>query len=291
MIDQWLVAGSLSPPTARTGSTPGTRSWSVWMVGAFSGDFLIADQPARDRPARVGDRQPRFRGRAVPAVGSPLRVAAARQPRRVRPSDGRRNDVSVAALFVSCVGYGLRYARAGRAADLGRWGRRGGRLGGTKYYALGYSAVALVAAVGLAAVAPGSGQAVHPWWSWAAVRCRWVAPGISVNALVSGRPLYPLGGAGGNVVLEVVPTSGLPASSATAAPGLAPGRLGGLEGVRACLLGAAGARAGECRLVGRAVSRGCLPRQGLQRRPPRPPGSRRGRRRGLRGLAGHPARG
>ena len=60
------------------------------------------------------------------------------------------NDLAVAALFTAALNYGLRYARDGRAADLGYVAVAIGLLAGVKYYSLGYAAVAGLGAIAFA---------------------------------------------------------------------------------------------------------------------------------------------
>ena len=194
LVDHWLAAGNLNAPDASHWSHPGNNEiLALWMVAPFSGDFLAA---LNNLPAVV------LLGFAVVGLGAdiglsrPFRhlcgIAVLCNSTVLHQLTNADNDVASAALFVACVGYGVRFSQRGRSEDLVLHAVALGLLAGIKYYSLGYAGVAwvtvaLLASVrnhraGLAAAATGlAGLAVFGgYWYFR-------------NWLVTGRPLYPLG--------------------------------------------------------------------------------------------------
>jgi hypothetical protein len=195
LVDQWLHAKSLYAPRDAVWYNPGNNEVvGLWIVAPFSGDFLFA---LNNLPAAVilmaGSvelaRESGIRSRLlllVPVVVVTNQVVF----HQLRDAE---NDMAVAGLFLTSFGFALRHARTGRHCDLLFAAIAAGLLAGTKYYALGYAAVA----VGAAALAAGLTQG-----SRAGVRALGVSlAGILLlggywyirNACVTGTPVYPKG--------------------------------------------------------------------------------------------------
>ena len=153
LVDQWLAAGSLYAPDASHWSHPGNNEvLAMWMVAPFSGDFLAA---LNNLPAVA------LLGFATVTLGAEVGLA---RPFRhlcgmvvicnsivLHQLTNADNDVASAALLMACAGYGVRFSRGGRAADLILYAIALGLLAGIKYYSLGYAGVAWVIVALLAA--------------------------------------------------------------------------------------------------------------------------------------------
>jgi hypothetical protein len=195
LVDHWLQARSLYAPDGLRWSDPGHNELvTLWLVAPFSGDFLYAltNLPAAVLLACASVEFGRqlglsasFRHLAGLAVVTNFVV--------FKQLIDTENDVAVAALFLACLAYALRYAERGRVADLIFGVVSLGLQAGVKYYALGYAAIAATAAALLITRRRGGRVAasaailgllgVLTFGGYWYVR-NWVA---------SGSPLYPLG--------------------------------------------------------------------------------------------------
>jgi len=194
LVNHWLQAGSLYAPDAALWSNPGNGEViGLWMVGPFSGDFLIGltNLPVAvllgfgtveaARAFGVGRSLSHIAGLLVVANGVVLRQLV-----------DAENDVAVAGFFIGAVGYGVRYARDPRPANLTLGAVCLGLLVGTKFYAAAYAGALWVIVVQLTVAVRGR--------QGAAVATRW-AVGAAVlggywyirNTWVTGSPLYPKG--------------------------------------------------------------------------------------------------
>ena len=147
LVDHWLQAKSLYAPAGLRWSDPGNNHIvTYWVVGPFSGDFfycltnvpgLILFVSAAYEIARTLGLSSFWRHLTTLAVLSNTIV--------LMQIGDMENDVSVAALCLTCLSYGFRNAKTGRDIDLALGAISLGLLAGIKYYALGYAAVAMVA--------------------------------------------------------------------------------------------------------------------------------------------------
>jgi hypothetical protein len=195
LVDKWLQARSLYVPDFSHWYNPGNSELlALWLAAPFTGDFLT---PLGNLPPVV-----------LLAVGMAELSRQAGLPRGwcniaalavlanfvvVRQLTDAENDVAVAALFLTCLAYGLRHARRGRLSDLVLGSTCLGLLAGVKYYALGYAALAAATLVLLALRTGG----VRAGLQAGAV----AGAGILVlggywylrNLWISGTPVFPLG--------------------------------------------------------------------------------------------------
>jgi hypothetical protein len=192
----WLRSHSLYAPNSLYWSVPSNNEvFTLWLVGQFSGDFLYA---LTNLPTVVllacGAMEV---GRCVGLTFSYRNISAlAIVTNHIvwNQLSNCENDVAAAGVFVACLGYVLRYSTEGRQVDLVLAATAIGLLAGMKYYALGYASAVFV------------GTATILWFrggfrstAKAAVAClvgQFLFGGYWYlrNALVSGSPLYPLGG-------------------------------------------------------------------------------------------------
>lgn len=195
LVDHWVQRGNLYAPDAYLWFNPGTNELvSLWIVGPFSGDFLIVltNLPAflllalaaSEVGIAFGFSRPAALGLSLlvvlqPVVGSQLR--------------GMGNDMTVAALSLAVLWYVLRAADASeRRTPLLFAGLALGLLAGVKYYALGYAA-----AISVAVVAGLCSRDSFRAAAKGAVAIGLVAIGIggywyARNAVVGGSPLHPM---------------------------------------------------------------------------------------------------
>jgi hypothetical protein len=144
LIDQWLHSRSLFAPYGSHWSNPGGNELlGLWMVGPFTGNFLIA---LTNLPATVLLVLAVLELGRVAGLGRPLAHATALSLVGsfpvVRQLLDAGNDISVAAMFISALFYGLRSLGQPRPADRALCAVCVGLLCGIKYFALGYAAVA-----------------------------------------------------------------------------------------------------------------------------------------------------
>jgi hypothetical protein len=193
LIDQWLQAGSLYAPAAGRWSNPGNNEITgLWLVGPFSGDFLV------------------HLNNLMPAV---LLACASVELARVvglrvfwphlfglcsvvhfvvlKQLIDCENDVAVAACFFASLFYACRYWRALGSADLCMAAAALGLLMGIKFYAWCYAG--LVFGICTLVVCCRHG------WSRACKTALVLSLGLALfggywyvrNYCVTGSPLYP----------------------------------------------------------------------------------------------------
>ncbi|HEX7450167.1 MAG TPA: hypothetical protein VF306_21580, partial [Pirellulales bacterium] len=195
LVVQWIRARSLCSTHSSSWFHPGNDELlGFWCAAPFSGDFLIA---LENIPAvallGLGAHQ-LARRLGVGRGGAHLAALTALTPHVVLRQllDGE-NDVAVAGLFAAALGYGVRYACVPRARNAVLWAAAFGLLPGTKYYALGYAAVAALGVVALTLWLRGPRRAIIAGLvglaGAAALSGYWYAR----NAWFTGTPLYPQG--------------------------------------------------------------------------------------------------
>jgi hypothetical protein len=195
LIRHWLQAHSLYAPDGSHWSFPGNlEAVGLWVVGPFSGDFLISltNFPFAAVLALAMAELARSL-RLTPVLCQVVGLASVANFIVFRQLLDAENDVAAVALFTACLAYGFRHLRDGRPPDLVMAVVCGGLLCGVKYYAVGYSVVAL-------GVVAGASWCLAGWRG--GVRALGLAvPAVALlsgywyvrNLVVSGTPLYPIG--------------------------------------------------------------------------------------------------
>ncbi|VTR93096.1 Uncharacterized protein OS=Kutzneria albida DSM 43870 GN=KALB_6274 PE=4 SV=1 [Gemmata massiliana] len=192
-VNHWLQAGSLYASGGMRWSDPGNNELiTLWIVAPFSGDFLctLTNLPATIllgcAAVELGRQlglSVHFRHIAGLAVVSNFVV--------LKQLIDVENDVAVAALFLSCLSFVLRYVKCGGAEELILGAICFGLLAGVKFYALGYAAVVATTAVLLVAKEAGARSAgrVTAWGlaGFALFGAYWYAR----NWIADGSPVFP----------------------------------------------------------------------------------------------------
>ena len=195
LVDYWLQAHSLHAPDSSHWSNPGGNELiGLWFVAPFDGDFLavLANFPSALLLALAALELARLVGVRGPLAHlAGLTIATNVVVARQLVDAG--NDVAVAGLMLATSYYGLRAAREGHSAIVALAAMSLGLLGGVKFYALGYAAVAWAAAVILTARSRGPGKAVRLGTVWIAGALAFGGYWYVRNAVVAGSPFYPLG--------------------------------------------------------------------------------------------------
>lgn len=206
LVDHWLQARSLYAPAGLRWSDPGNNELvTLWLVAPFSGDFhyALTNLPATVLLACASVELGRQLGlseffRHVAGLSVVTNFVVFKQ------LIDTENDVAVAALFLACLAYTLRYTARGSAADLFFGVISLGLLSGVKYYALGYVVVLATAA---------SLLILRRWGYRTAARAAILGLlGVLTfggywyvrNWVTSGSPLYPLSVTGSSDGLEPV---------------------------------------------------------------------------------------
>jgi hypothetical protein len=195
LVDQWLHAHRLYAPDAYLWSNPGGGELiGLWIVGPFSGDFLIA---LSNFPAVV-----------LLALGTVQLASALNLDRPfchaaglvavansvvVRQLVDAGNDVLAAAYLVGALCYGVRYVRGLSPADLALGASCLGLLAGTKFYALGYAAALWCVLVLVVALSRGRRPAIALALGWALGALAFAGYWYVRNTWVTGSPFYPKG--------------------------------------------------------------------------------------------------
>jgi hypothetical protein len=195
LIDQWLHARSLYAPDAFLWSNPASSElMGLWAVGPFSGDFLIAltNLPA---VALLGLGTVELAGalglnRSLCHAAGLIVVANSVVPRQLVDAE---NDVATAAFFVTCLCYGVRYARSLRLGDLAFGSVCLGLLAGTKFYALGYAGALWCTGVLFVWLTRGRRPAAVLAMAWALGVVALAGYWYLRNTWVTGSPFYPKG--------------------------------------------------------------------------------------------------
>lgn len=193
--DHWLASHSLYAAECLHWYNPGNNELvGLWLVAPFSGDFLSAlvNLPATILLA-LGALEVGFHIGLPVAIRHLSAVAVTAHQVVFYQLIHAGNDVAVAGLFFTSLGYVYRFTAGGRRADLVYGVTALGLLTGVKYYALGYAAVVAVAACWLIARQRG--------WRDLARSAGWGAAGILAfgsywyvrNVIVAGSPVFPLG--------------------------------------------------------------------------------------------------
>ncbi len=193
LIDQWLQARSLYAPDGARWSSPGNNEvLGLWMVGAFSGDFLIY---LNNLPATLL--------LAAAAVGLGTRLGLSRGLAHLgalavvcnfvvlNQLVNAENDVAVAACFFAAAFYALRATEGEGGANTVLAAVSVGLLAGIKYYAFGYAALAGLCWVLLTLAARGRRAALAVVVAGAAGALVFGGYWYARNFVATGSPLYP----------------------------------------------------------------------------------------------------
>ncbi len=195
LVDQWLQAKALYAPRDAIWYNAGNNEIvGLWFVAPFSGDFLIALNNllpssvlicgATGLLAQLGARKP------VAVLGGFAIIASRIVFRQLIDAE---NDVAVAALFVASIFYGVRYGKDGGHGDLVCGGISVGLLGGVKYYALGYCAVAALFLVLMANARSGVRDCIRTFFYVVLGVMLFAGYWYGRNMWVTGTPIYPKG--------------------------------------------------------------------------------------------------
>jgi hypothetical protein len=124
---------------------------AFWCVAPFSGDFLAALNNAPGLVLLVLSmvQLSRLLGTSSTVAHFAAAVTVTNQIVWSQVIDNK-NDIAVAAFFVSSLGYGFRYSTQGKWSNAICAGIAVGLLVGTKYYAIGYAASSTIATIGAA---------------------------------------------------------------------------------------------------------------------------------------------
>lgn len=198
MVDHWLQAEGINHADTATWWLPGNNELvELWIVGPFTGDFLVA---LNNVPILALWAASLLQLGGL--VGLPRRAAnlAAFAAICVQPTlyelDNAANDMAVAAYWTAAICYLLRHLRTRRAPDLYLFGVAVGALAGVKYYAVGYAtALACVATLVLLRRC-GWRDAVKGAVLTAALGCLFGGYWYVRNLVLSGSPIYPMDFAG-----------------------------------------------------------------------------------------------
>jgi hypothetical protein len=195
LIVQWLHRGNLYVPEDAAWPVPGNNELlGFWLVGPFSGDFLISwiNLPSVLLLA-VGTVELAWNlGLARPWRNLTTLAVLASWPVLRHLSDAE-NDVAAAGLFMTVLAYSLRYARKDRQTDLALAAVSLGLLTGVKYYALGYAWVAGLGLVLLVLATRGRRAAVKVGLVLSLGVGLWGGYWYVRNLCLTGSPIYPQG--------------------------------------------------------------------------------------------------
>jgi hypothetical protein len=195
LIDQWLRASSLYAPDDAFWYNPGNNELlGLWLVAPFSGDFLIGlnNLPAAILLSVGAIELAAGAGLARPTAHLVGLATVSTWPVLRQLADAE-NDIAVAGLFLTGLGYVLRHVRAGRLADLAFASVTLGLLAGVKYYALGYVAVAGIALILMTGAVRGLRPAVRVIPLLLLGLLLWSGYWYLRNLILTGTPIYPKG--------------------------------------------------------------------------------------------------
>ncbi|HEX5443289.1 MAG TPA: hypothetical protein VFW87_05660, partial [Pirellulales bacterium] len=195
LVDQWIRAGSLNSTHSSSWFHPGNDELlGFWCVAPFSGDFLIGLEniPAVAILGLSVHQLARLLG-ARPAAAHLTALAALTPHVVMRQLIEGENDVAAAGVFVAALACGVRYAYVPRGSNAFLWAAAFGLLPGTKYYALGYAAVAIAGVVALTLWLRGPRRAAIAGWTALAGAALLSGYWYARNAWLTGTPLYPQG--------------------------------------------------------------------------------------------------
>lgn len=198
LIDHWLQAESLYAPDAPMWWTSANAEVvGLWMVAPFSGDFFIGlgNVPFIILWVLAAIDTGRLVGLSV-AWKHIAALAMLAIHTTFHEAEKAMNDLAVAACFFTAVAYGLRYLRTKQPASLVWSGTAIGLLGGTKYFALGYSLLVFCVLSGASLVASSWRHGVRAAVIMALTASPFVGYWHIRNLWLTGTPVYPSGSVG-----------------------------------------------------------------------------------------------
>lgn len=141
LINSWIQSGSLACMQSPRWSDPANSELlGLWLVGVFSGDFLVAFNNLPVMLVWITGLVEL--GRLVGLTGWNrhfVTAAAIAVHTTVHETDDASNDLMVVAFFVAAAAYALRYRRSRCNADRLFFALCLGLLAGTKFFATGYA--------------------------------------------------------------------------------------------------------------------------------------------------------
>jgi len=207
LVDHWLQTRGLdATDTAHWWLAANNELLALWIVGPFSGDFLIGLNNLPIFALWVAAAIELGRLLRLPPAARHLGALAIVCVQPTFDQVARAaNDLAVGVYWLAALCYALRYLRSCRRADLALYGVSVGLLGGVKYFAAGYAVVLLVA-VGLALMGRNGWRRATRDVLLAVI---FAAPFAGYwyfrNLVLTGSPLYPMG------LREPLPEVGYPA--------------------------------------------------------------------------------
>jgi hypothetical protein len=199
LVDSWVQTGSVLNQRCAFWYVPGNGELlAFWFGGLFTGDFWsqLCNVPvlilfAFSLYAVLTEFGVTESWRFIAICGTLACTPVLRQLASVE------NDLAVAALFIAALLFAIRVTRTNSKTHIADWvlfSCAVGLLGGIKYYALGYAAVAIVA-LGIV-TALSNNRALKPSWALLAVTigvATLTSPWYLRNWIMTGSPLYPKG--------------------------------------------------------------------------------------------------
>jgi len=200
LIVQWVQSGNLYAQDIHAWSVPGNNELvGLWMAAPFSGDFWLA---LMNLPSAMLLAVSTLELGRLLGLGSWFRHVAALVVLTNNPVIHQlisaENDVTVAALFLSALCYGMRLSlRTGRShayvdSDVCLGAITIGLLAGVKYYAIGYAALAWGATIGVLILMQGWRRTAPVAIAWALAAMILSGFWYARNAALTGSPLYPM---------------------------------------------------------------------------------------------------
>lgn len=195
LVDHWLQAKSLYAPESAHWSLAGNSELlAAWMIGPFSGDFLVALNNVPVVVVWAAAAVALARGLGMSGAWPHLSAFATLNLHTLlHETDDASNDLMVGAFCLAGAAYTVRFLSSGRRADLILFGVSAGLLAGVKFFALGYAALCLGVFGGGLVLQRGWRAATLPAAVAAVVGTPFGVYWYARNLIVAGLPLYPLG--------------------------------------------------------------------------------------------------
>jgi len=200
LVDSWLQSRSLYAPDLDSNwfLAANNELISVWLTGPFSGDFLI---PLTNFPSVLIIGFASFSIcrslQLTPLWSHAAALSALATPILWQQVVNASNDLAVEAFFLAASAYILRYLIEQRLSPLLLGGICVGVLAGTKYYALGYAVVVIVAAIVAVSVENGARTALNVGLALGAQAAIFGGYWYLRNIVVTGAPVFPMSMSGG----------------------------------------------------------------------------------------------
>eukprot|EP00456_Euglypha_rotunda_P081801 TRINITY_DN800_c0_g1_i1.p2 TRINITY_DN800_c0_g1~~TRINITY_DN800_c0_g1_i1.p2 ORF type:complete len:664 (+),score=32.92 TRINITY_DN800_c0_g1_i1:7617-9608(+) len=195
LINQWLQSGSLAATRiGRWSDSANSELLALWFTATFSGDFLVGlnNVPVMIVWATALLELSRLLG-LMGWLRHGAAIACLAVYTSVHETDDASNDLMVAALFVAGLAYSLRYIRSAAVSDLALTGIAIGLLAGTKFFAIGYALLLVVAFAILSFQTGGLKNSVFATCSVIVIAIPFGSYWYIRNICITGYPLFPQG--------------------------------------------------------------------------------------------------